>query len=158
MPEVVGETSTTFVDEAPEEIDEYDSVESSEIVAPMDVGELQPYTYLWLLRDPDVAFDERLSRIVTNSLRIQLLEMGWQIESLRVEDEYVYVRADVPGERPAHEVVDDLKNRVAEIIRTQNQSGTVDEDYWADSYLVMMPGRELDPEEISQFISFERML
>jgi hypothetical protein len=96
--------------------------------------------------------------MVMTGLGIQLREMGWQIETLQVQDEYVYIRADVPGEAPAYEIIDDLKRRVAEIIRVQEPDLPADQDLWADSYLVMMPGRELDPEEISQFISFERML
>ena len=133
-------------------------IEIAAIAESVDMGLLQPYTYLWLLRDPEDMFDERRSRVVTTSLGIQLREMGWQIETLQARDEYVYVRADVPGEDPAYEVVDDLKRRVAEIIRAQEPDLPADQDLWADSYLVMMPGRELDPEEISQFISFERML
>ena len=61
-----------------------------------------------------------------------------------------------PAKRPAYEVIDDLKQRTAEIIHAQYPDINPDE-LWADSYLVMMPGRELDADEISQFINFERM-
>ena len=156
VPDVIGEIEPAGYDD--DLILDSDDAESEEIVETIDVGELQPYTYLWLLRDPGDSFDERRARMVTTSLGIQLREMGWQIETLQAQDEYVYVRADVPGEDPAYEVIDDLKRRVAEIIHAQEPDLPTDTELWADSYLVMMPGRELDPEEISQFISFERML
>jgi hypothetical protein len=66
------------------------------------------------------------------------------------------VYAEVPGEEPAFRMIRDLKRRSAEIARAQN--GTIQPDsLWADSYLIVTPGRALDIEEIQQFINFERM-
>jgi CheY-like chemotaxis protein len=117
---------------------------------------VQPFTYLWLLRDPATTFDERTERAIVAGLGLQLGEMGWLVKALRARGEYVYVHAEVPGERPAYEVIDDLKRRAAEIAHAQEPDLQRD-SLWADSYLVMMPGRELDPDEIDQFINFERM-
>jgi hypothetical protein len=117
---------------------------------------VQPFTYLWLLRDSASTFDERTERAIVAGLGLQLGEMGWLVKSLRARGEYVYVHAEVPGERPAYEVIDDLKRRTAEIAHAQEPNLQRD-SLWADSYLVMMPGRELDPDEIDQFINFERM-
>jgi hypothetical protein len=117
---------------------------------------VQPFTYLWLLRDPDTTFDERTERAIAAGLSLQLGEMGWLVKSLRAHGEYVYVHAEVPGEQPAYEVIEDLKRRAAEIAHAQEPNLQRD-SLWADSYLVMMPGRELDPDEIDQFINFERM-
>jgi DNA-binding NarL/FixJ family response regulator len=117
---------------------------------------MQPFTYLWLLRDPSTTLEERTERAIVAGLGLQLGELGWRVKSLRAHGEYVYVHAEVPGERPAYEVIDDLKRRAGEIAHAQEPSLQGD-SLWADSYLVMMPGRELDPDEIDQFISFERM-
>ncbi|MAS32992.1 MAG: hypothetical protein CL610_03220 [Anaerolineaceae bacterium] len=130
-------------------------------VAPVEVEDdepetTQPFTYLWMLRDPDAIFEDFTARAIVAGLRLQLTEQDWHIQSLAAQGEYVYVHADVPGERPAYEVIDDLKQRTAEIIHAQYPDINPDE-LWADSYLVMMPGRELDADEISQFINFERM-
>ncbi|MBZ0301413.1 MAG: hypothetical protein K8J31_16820, partial [Anaerolineae bacterium] len=117
---------------------------------------VQPFTYLWVLREPDQGFSEHAGRAIAAGLNLQLGEMGWQVKSLRAQGEYVYVHADVPGEQPAYAVIDDLKRRAGEIAQAQ-EPDLRSESLWADSYLVMMPGRELEPDEIDQFITFERM-
>jgi hypothetical protein len=124
--------------------------------AQVDDETFQPFTYLWLLRDPDYSFEDHTQKAITAGLTMQLGELGWHVNSLTTEAEYVYLRADVPGERPAHEIIADLKRRAADIARGQEAVEDPD-SLWADSYLVMMPGRDLDPDEISQFIDFERM-
>ncbi len=125
--------------------------------APAQAVPLAPYTYMWLLRDPNIALDEAAAQALTAGLRAQLTELGWRVQALRAQDEYVYVYADVPGEQAAFAVAEDLKRRAASILRAQ---GTAPDPraLWADSYLVLTPGRELDADEIAQFIEFERML
>jgi CheY-like chemotaxis protein len=117
---------------------------------------LQPFTYLWLLRDPQAALSQSAARAIVTGLNLQLAEQGWQIRALRAQNEYVYIHADVPGDQPAYTIIDDLKQRAADIVRAQEPHIDTDR-LWADSYLVMMPGRELGPDEIDQFITFERM-
>jgi REP element-mobilizing transposase RayT len=88
-------------------------------------------------------------------LKEQLQGQGWQVRTLDVQEDYVYLLADVPGENPSDEIISDLKRRSAEIIRTSSpQSDT--EPVWADSYLVLTPGRTIDTEEIQEFIRFVR--
>jgi DNA-binding NarL/FixJ family response regulator len=135
---------------------EVESVPSSpEPAPPLDI-QLTPYSYVWLLRDGNTRFDEGISMAIRAGLAMQLREQGWQIRNLEAHDEYIYLVADVPGEQPAHEVVSDLKRRAAEIAHMQD-STFVPQSMWADSYLIMTPGRELHPDEIDQFIQFERM-
>ena len=126
-------------------------------IVPVDTGPLAPYTYVWLLRDPDRLFDEPVARAIAAGLRTQLTEQGWRVHQLDVRDEYVYLLADAPAETPAYELVSELKLRAGRIARTQNPS-YVPETLWADSYLVLTPGRELTQDEITQFINFERLL
>jgi DNA-binding NarL/FixJ family response regulator len=134
-------------------------VDTSEVVSvappPPDL-QLTPYSYVWLLRDDNTRFDEGISRAIRAGLAMQLREQGWQIKNLEAHDEYIYLVADVPGEQPAHEIVNDLKRRAAEIAHMQDSS-FVQQSMWADSYLIMTPGRELHHDEIDQFIQFERM-
>ncbi len=117
---------------------------------------LMPYAYVWLLRDGTVHFNENISRAIRAGLTMQLREQGWQIKNLEAHDEYIYLVADVPGEQPAHEIVSELKRRAGEIAHMQDSS-FVPHSMWADSYLIMTPGRELHHDEIDQFIQFERM-
>jgi hypothetical protein len=125
--------------------------------SPPPAGTLNPYAYVWLLRDANARFNEATARAIRSGLMMQLREQGWQIKNLEAQGEYIYLVADVPGERPAHEIVRDLKNRAGEIAHAQDSS-FVPQSMWADSYLILTPGRELDTEEIDQFIQFERLL
>lgn len=114
------------------------------------------FTYVWMLRDPAQKLNNVVARAIETGMSVQLKERNWQILDLQVRDECVYLLADVPGEVPPYEVVRDLKRRAAEIARKQNPA-LGHQNLWADSYLVVAPGRELDEDEIQQFISFERM-
>ncbi|MGQ9890012.1 MAG: response regulator [Aggregatilineales bacterium] len=125
--------------------------------APAQAAPLAPYTYMWLLRDPNITLNEAVAQALTAGLRAQLTELGWRVQALRAQDEYVYVYADVPGEQSAFAVAEDLKRRAASILRAQG-AALDPRALWADSYLVLTPGREPDADEIAQFIEFERML
>jgi hypothetical protein len=151
VPDVTPDTPAAAVPDVATMTGEMSAVEPAAAVET-----IQPFTYLWLLRDPDMTIDDRTARAIVAGLNLQLGELGWQVWALRAQGEYVYVHADVPGERPAYEVIYDLKRRAGEIAHAQQPNVRAD-TLWADSYLVMMPGRELDSDEIDQFISFERM-
>jgi DNA-binding NarL/FixJ family response regulator/REP element-mobilizing transposase RayT len=114
------------------------------------------YTYVWLLRDPQQRLNDVVARAIETGINVQLTERAWQVHQLTVRDEFVYLLADVPGETPQYEIIRDLKRRSADIARKQNPS-LGKSDLWADSYLVVSPGRELAEDEIQQFIQFERM-
>ncbi|MEO8393741.1 MAG: transposase [Chloroflexota bacterium] len=123
---------------------------------PVDVSLMTPYACVWLLRDPRAHLDDAVSQAIVAGLHIQMQEKQWNIQALQVREDYIYMLADVPGEDPAYQIVRDLKRRSAEIAHAQNP-GYVPDSLWADSYLVVTPGRELDLEEIQQFINFDRM-
>jgi REP element-mobilizing transposase RayT len=125
-------------------------------VEPVDTSMMTPYACVWLLRDPRAHLDDAVSQAIVAGLNIQMREKQWNIQSLQVREDYVYMLADVPGEDPGYKIVRDLKRRSAEIAHAQNSTYTPD-SLWADSYLVVTPGRELDTEEIQQFINFDRM-
>jgi REP element-mobilizing transposase RayT len=115
------------------------------------------YTYVWLLREPDQRLSDMVARAIESNMRAQLESRAWEVLNLRVQDEFIYIHADVPGETPPYEVVRDLKHRAFEIARKQNPA-LAKASLWADGYLVVAPGRELGEDEIQQFIQFERMI
>lgn len=115
-----------------------------------------PYAYVWMIRDPDTHISSGLGQAIMRGMNAQLREDAWRLQEIQAKDEYVYLLAEVPGETPPYEVIRDLKRRSAEIAYSFNP--TLDPStLWADSYLVVTPGRKLDPDEIQQFIQFERM-
>ncbi|MCK6576798.1 MAG: transposase [Anaerolineae bacterium] len=116
----------------------------------------ESYTYVWLLRDPEALITAPVAQAISAGMRMQLSEAGWLIDDLQVNEDYVYVYGEAPGDAPPFRVVRDLKRRSAEIARAQNAQVQTD-SLWADSYLIVAPGRALDVEEIQQFINFERM-
>ncbi|MBI1257255.1 MAG: response regulator [Chloroflexi bacterium] len=123
---------------------------------PIDVSAMTPYACVWLLRDPRAHLDDAVSQAIVAGLHTQMQEKQWNIQTLQVREDYVYMLADIPGEDPAYKIVRDLKRRSAEIAHAQN-AAYVRDGLWADSYLVVTPGRDLDLEEIQQFINFDRM-
>lgn len=129
----------------------------SEIVPVVDSDVRGLYTYVWLLREAEGRLSDMIARAIETNMRAQLEARSWQIVNLRVQDEFVYLLADVPGETPPYEIVRDLKRRAHEIARKQNPA-LAKADLWADGYLVVAPGRELGEDEIHSFIQFERMV
>ncbi|MCC6614776.1 MAG: transposase [Anaerolineae bacterium] len=140
----------------PEVYDDAEADGESMFMAAAESDVRSVYTYIWLLRDPDLHLNEMVASAIESGLRVQLEERNWQILDLQVRDECVYLLADVPGEMPPYEVIRDLKRRSAEIARKQNAIFGR-HDVWADSYLIVTPGRELGEDEIQEFISFERI-
>ncbi len=125
-------------------------------VEPLEVAVRTPYAYVWLLRDPRAHLDSAVSQAIISGLNVQMREKQWAIQTLQVHEDYVYMLADVPGEELPYQTVRELKRRSAEIAHAQNPT-YAPERLWANSYLVVTPGRELDQEEIQQFINFDRM-
>ncbi len=127
-------------------------------VDPVSVSDVRGlYTYVWLLRQAEGRLSDMIARAIETNMRAQLEARSWEVVNLRVQDDFVYLLADVPGETPPYEVVRDLKRRAHEIARKQNPA-LAKADLWADGYLVVAPGRELAEDEIQHFIQFERMV
>ncbi len=118
---------------------------------------LDDYAYVWLLRDPAQRLSDSVSHAISTGLTTQLNEQRWHIQALEVDESYVYLLAGVPGEAAPHEIIDDLQRRSAEIAATQDDT-LMPANLWADSYLVLTPGREMSREEIQEFIDFQRMM
>jgi len=123
---------------------------------PPDVGTYAPYACVWLIRDANMSLDDDVAQAIIAGMITQLREQYWRIQDLQAQGDYIYLLAEIPGETPPYTIIRDLKRRSADIARKQNQD--LPSALWADSYLVVTPGRALDEEEIQQFINFERMV
>lgn len=115
------------------------------------------YAYVWLLRDTEKRLSNMVAQSITAGMMTQLSEQRWKIQTLQVHGDHVYMLADVPGEEPTHNIIRDLKERSSEIAYKADNRLTP-QMLWADSYLVVTPGRELMPEEVQEFIEFQRMM
>jgi REP element-mobilizing transposase RayT len=118
---------------------------------------LEPNAYVWLVRDPEQRLSSAVAHSISAGLMTQLSEMRWKIEQLQVQEEYIYLLANVPSETPSYTVIRELKQRAATIAQKQDSNLEV-QGLWADSYLVLSPGRELAPDEIQEFVDFQRMM
>ncbi|MEO0563686.1 MAG: transposase, partial [Chloroflexota bacterium] len=119
-------------------------------------AELMDYSFVWLLRDPNLALEHPTGEAINAGLRVQLVEQGWQVHALKVEEDYVYLYAGVPGDLEPQGVVRELQERSAKI--AQKQDAMLKPNLlWAESYFVLSPGRELNVQEIQQYINFCRM-
>lgn len=113
-----------------------------------------PYAVVWLLRDPTAQLSPEVAGAIQTGLRLQLHEQDWEVNTLRVDEDYVYMLAQVPEGLSPQKFIPDLKAR-AEVIALAQDDRLVGA-LWAPSYYVITPGRELEFEEIQQFISFDR--
>ncbi len=118
---------------------------------------LEPNAYVWLVRDPEQRLSSAVAHSISSGLMTQLNEMRWKVEQLQVQEEYIYLLANVPSETPSYTVIRELKQRAATIAQKQDNN-LEGQDLWADSYLVLSPGRELAPDEIQEFVDFQRMM
>jgi REP element-mobilizing transposase RayT len=127
-------------------------------VAPVKIPQLPTkplvsYTYIWMIRDANKPLGKEVAEAIVTELDKQLTEIGWRCNILHVFEDYVYLVADVPADTLSHEILPELKRRSAQIAYSVDNSMTT-ENLWADSYLVLTPGRELHISEIQRFINF----
>ncbi len=119
------------------------------------VTALSAYTLVWLVRDPEMTLTSAIAQAIVAGLDFQLSREGWQMDAVRVFEDYVYIEAGVPEDMPVPEVIGTLKQRSAQIARSAD--ARIDpQELWLDSYLAMMPAREMDIHEIQRFIHFAR--
>jgi REP element-mobilizing transposase RayT len=124
-----------------------------------DISRAEPktaYTYLWLVRDPEHPLTEPVAQAIVSQLDEQLNRLRWTVQDLHVFEDYVYLIAETPADKPAHEIITELKKRSAQIAQSVDSSFDPD-SLWADAYFALMPGRALHIDEIQRFIHFGRL-
>lgn len=151
--QAVPEAPVEFIAPAPEQ---NGSSDSDLAVEPPDDGTRTTYAYVWTMRDPNGTLPRNVAQAIVSGMSVQLREQSWFIRELRATDDYVYLYGDSPADQPPPTAIRDLKRRSAHIAHMQNTAfdpGTL----WSEGYLVVAPGRHLEPEEIQQFVQFARM-
>lgn len=146
-----------FIEGAVEQADspETESDGDDSIMEPVDAGPTEPMTFVWMLRDPDAGMKDDLMAHLRTALQQTLMAQGWQIHTLTVYEDFVYLFADVPGEETGKARIRDLMQQSAGILSTRYAG--MDRGIWADSYLILTPGREMTAEELQDFIHFVRI-
>ena len=112
------------------------------------------YGFVWLTADPALQFSRALANQIVFWLEVQLNSLGWRLRALDVYQDFIHLVADVPASDAPEALIRDLMERSTRIIRSEDSG--MPEDLWADAYLVVQPGRELDARELREFLQFAR--
>lgn len=121
----------------------------------VDVGPLNPYSFVWLLRDAERPLGPEVIAAIEQGLLETLPNLYWKINALEVYEDFIYLFAEIPGETYPGELSRSLREESAHFALAADDS--LDETtLWAESYLVLTPGRALNLEEIQRFIQFSR--
>lgn len=121
-----------------------------------DTLERTPVAFVWITHNPKHVLNPHAAQAIMAGLNTRLSERRWRVHKVLAEREFVQVYAEVPGETAEQELVRDLKKLAADILRSHDQT-QANEPVWSDGYLVIIPGRPVEFDEILSFIEFERM-
>ena len=119
---------------------------------PVDV--CQPFAFVWLLADPIRLLRRDVAEQLVFWLEVQLNGLGWRIQRLDVHQDFIYLFADVPASASPELMVRSVMERSRQIACAEDK--TLPKDLWADAYLVMQPGREMNERELQRFLEFAR--
>lgn len=122
---------------------------------PAYTGTRHPCAFLWVLRVGHPPLEMPVRQAIVAGMDIRLTKESWLIHTLDAQADYIYLYADVPGERPHYEVIAELKRLSAQIASARNPALRADQ-LWSDAYMALLPGRELTDEEIQRFLAFGR--
>lgn len=115
--------------------------------------DLVAMTFVWTLGAALPEFGGQLANDLSLGLTLQLEQSGWNLHALDIRTHYVYLYADAPQRRDGNGHLRDLQALAAAFV-LQSQPDLDTEALWADSYLLLLPGRDLTPDEISEFLAF----
>ncbi len=114
----------------------------------------QALTFVWLVADPATPLSQNVAKQLVFWLEVQLNNLGWTVRRIDVHQDFVYLIADIPEGAAPDKIAKDLMARSERIARLEDQS--LPQELWADAYLVLQPGRDLDMRELQGFLSFVR--
>jgi CheY-like chemotaxis protein len=121
--------------------------------APADVGPKAAYTFIWMLADTRLRFSEHIAKQLAFWLDVQLNSLHWTVHKLQVYANFVYLYADIPtGDAVPSDWIRSLMERSDKIVKSEDDS--LPDNLWADAYLVLTPGRDMDKQEIQGFLDF----
>lgn len=114
----------------------------------------QPFAFVWLVDDPARLLRKRVAEQLVFWLEVQLNSLHWKIHRLDVHHDFIYLRADVPGSASPDALVRTVMDRARQIACSEDQA--LPRDLWADAYLVLQPGRDMNERELQRFLQFAR--
>ena len=118
-----------------------------------DVTTFMSFTYVWMLRHAERTLNQEETQTLVVHLETLLEQAKWDVQTLSVRDDYIYLHANMPADLDPHTIITDLM-RVSAVM-VQAVTPAVDPHHlWDDSYLVLHPGRDMEQMEIQQFIQF----
>ena len=115
----------------------------------------QPFAFVWMLSDPALLLQKWVAQQLVFWLEVQLNSLGWSIHRLDVHQDFIYLRADVPGRASPDMLVRTVMERAEKIAISEDQR--LPRELWADAYLVLQPGREVSERELERFLQFVRI-
>ncbi len=117
-------------------------------------GSTRALTFVWLVADPAISLSQNVAKQLVFWLEVQLNSLGSTVRRIDAHQDFVYLVAEfVEGAAP-DQIAKDLMARSERIARSEDQS--LPQELWADAYLVLQPGRDLDLRELQGFLSFVR--
>ncbi len=123
-------------------------------IAPAPQAYTQPFSFVWLLADPDLPLPKAVAQQLLFWLELQLNGLGWTIHRLDVHGDFIYLYADVPGNASPDALIRDVMERSRQIACAEDQA--LPHELWADAYLVLQPGRAISERELGRFLQFAR--
>lgn len=152
-----GKTSLTDIRRQSEMVVEALLAEPEPIAAPVKpaafTGTRAPHTFIWLLHPDHKPITNELAHKLVEAINVRLTNEAWVVHALDVYGNYVYLFADVPGETSAGEIIARLKELSGQFIRAHEPT-SANGDLWLDAYLILVPGRAMNSEEIRRFVNF----
>ncbi len=118
------------------------------------IGSTQALTFVWLVADSTTALSQGVAKQLVFWLEVQLNNLGWIVRRIDVHQDFVYLVANIPKGAAPGQSAKDLMARSARIARAEDP--TLPQALWADAYLVLQPGRDLNMRELGGFLRFAR--
>ena len=116
--------------------------------------ERQPFAFVWLVDDRSRQLKKPVAEQLVFWLEVQLNSMNWKIRRLDVHQDFIHLCADVPGGASPEALVRTVMDRARMIACSEDAS--LRGQLWADAYLVLQPGREMNEGELQRFLQFAR--
>ena len=115
----------------------------------------QPFAFVWMVDDPTRLLQKQVAEQLVFWLEVQLNGLNWRIHRLDVHRDFIYLRADVPGQASPDALVRTVMDQARAIACAEDQN--LPQDLWADAYLVLQPGRDMSERELQRFLQFARV-
>ncbi|PJF37703.1 MAG: hypothetical protein CUN55_20730, partial [Phototrophicales bacterium] len=112
--------------------DEIELAEAEEESALLDVGSLTLYNFVLLVRDDDTRIIPQAAQLLSQRLAKVLNSLAWQLHTLQVEEDFIYLTAGVPDDVLPPDVVRELMTQTATLLAQAQPINNLDE-FWADT-------------------------